>query len=219
LQILQGDEPMAAKRSKSTHGKSTSGPKRAGAAKPTQKVEQVSKKAAPPRRSGPGRVKSAPKRGGDRRQASPDMIDAALRQTEALMLRQAGNTFEQIAAKLGYSDRSGARNAVLAALRENVSEPNAEMKALELSRLDALHATLWPLARTGELGAVDRVLKVMERRAKILGLDAPPAKAEGDLDDQIQRELDRINGRLEESAADGQEAIPRTSAGHSETIH
>jgi hypothetical protein len=163
--------------------------------------------------------RSKPKRGGDRRPASADMISSALRQTDALSLRQAGKTFAEIAVELGYSDHSGARNAVLAALRENVAEPNAEMRALELSRLDALQAALWTKATNGDLGSVDRVLKLMERRAKILGLDAPPQKpAEGDIDDLIQRELDRIGG-LEEPAGVGQEAAARKAAGHAETIH
>jgi len=34
-----------------------------------------------------------PRRGGNRRESSADMIDAKLRQTEALRLRQAGHTF------------------------------------------------------------------------------------------------------------------------------
>jgi hypothetical protein len=199
---------MAAKKSKSTHGKSTS--KRAA---PTKK------KTAPPRRSESTKAKSAPKRGGDRRPTSADMISSALRQTDALSLRLAGKTFAEIAAELGYSDKSGARNAVMAALRENVAEPNAEMRALELSRLDALQAALWTKATNGDLGSVDRVLKLMERRAKILGLDAPPQKpAEGDIDDLIQRELDRIGG-LEEPSGYGQEAAARPASVHAETVH
>jgi hypothetical protein len=162
---------------------------------------------------------SKPTRGGDRRPTSADMISAALRQNDALSLRQSGKTFAEIAAKLGYSDHSGARNAVMAALRENVAEPNAEMRALELSRLDALQSALWSSALGGKLGSVDRVLKLMERRAKILGLDAPPPKtAEGDLDDLIQREFDRING-LEEHDGLGQAATARSASGHAETIH
>lgn len=162
--------------------------------------------------------KSTPKRGGNRRKSSADMIDAALRQTEALRLRQSGSTFAEIAEALGYSDPSGARNAVMAALRENVSEPNAEMRALELARLDALHAALWPAAMGGDLPSVDRVLKLMERRAKILGLDATPKAGEDDLDELIQRELNRIAG-LEESSGDSQAQTARTPEGHAETIH
>ena len=36
---------------------------------------------------------------------------------------------------------------------------------------------LWPRARKGEAAAVDRVLKIGERRAKLLGLDAPTRTA------------------------------------------
>jgi len=162
--------------------------------------------------------KSRPKRGGNRRKASADMLDASLRQTEALRLRQSGSTFAKIAAALGYSDPSGARNAVLAALRDNVTEANAEMWSLELARLDALQEALWAKALGGDVSTVDRVLKLMERRAKMLGLDAQPKAPEGDLDEQIQRELNRING-LEESSGLGQAAAARTAAGHAETIH
>jgi len=42
---------------------------------------------------------------------------------------------------------------------------------LELERLDAMQAAIWDDAMNGHLGAIDRVLKIMERRAKLLGLD------------------------------------------------
>jgi hypothetical protein len=40
-------------------------------------------------------------------------------------------------------------------------------------RLDELEAVLRPKALAGHLGAVDRLLKVAERRAKLLGIEAP----------------------------------------------
>lgn len=122
------------------------------------------------------------------------MVDAALSQTEALRLRQQGFTFEQIATRLGYSDRSGAYRAVMVALKETTTEPNAEMRSLELSDLASLQDALWPSAIGGDQGAVDRVLKIMERRAKILGLDAAPKLPTGELDELIQAELERIAG-------------------------
>jgi hypothetical protein len=134
-----------------------------------------------------------PKRGGNhRRSTSPDMVDAALRQTEALRLRQSGMTFQEIADVLGYADPTGARGAVLAALQTTVVEPNNEMRSLELTRLDALLAALWPTALAGDQGAIDRVLKIQERRAKMLGLDAPPKMPVGDIDELIAAELERL---------------------------
>ena len=47
------------------------------------------------------------------------------------------------------------------------------MIALELLRLDDMLFGLWPDARRGDNTAVVTVLKIMERRSKLLGLDMP----------------------------------------------
>lgn len=104
---------------------------------------------------------------------SAKRIAAAERQAKALTLRKGGVTYEEIATKLDYASASGARKAVLSALRQIVSEPAEDLRQIELTRLDALLLGLWPQASKGVLGAVDRVLKVMERRSAYLGLDAP----------------------------------------------
>ncbi len=43
----------------------------------------------------------------------------------------------------------------------------------EVLALDALQSKLWPLAIEGEYKAVDRILALMDHRAKLLGLYAP----------------------------------------------
>jgi hypothetical protein len=43
----------------------------------------------------------------------------------------------------------------------------------ELDRLDAMLRACWSKAIGGDMKAVDRVLKISERRSKLLGLDAP----------------------------------------------
>lgn len=45
--------------------------------------------------------------------------------------------------------------------------------ALELQRLDRAAVAIWPDVLDGKLQAIDRLLKIMERRAKLLGLDGP----------------------------------------------
>jgi len=53
------------------------------------------------------------------------------------------------------------------------------IKDLELERLDSLTLGVYPLAKKGEANAVDAMLKIMVRRSKYLGLDAPrPEKIE-----------------------------------------
>jgi hypothetical protein len=43
----------------------------------------------------------------------------------------------------------------------------------EAERLDELESAIWPNAMAGNLDAIDRCLAIMERRARLLGLDAP----------------------------------------------
>jgi len=97
-------------------------------------------------------------------------------------LRKAGATYRQIAKQLlPHPDgRHITPQAVckmirrvldrLAVLTEQDAE---EVRRLEIQRLDAMLLGLWPKARAGHEGAVDRVLKISQRRAELLGLDAP----------------------------------------------
>lgn len=48
---------------------------------------------------------------------------------------------------------------------------------IELHRLDRLLNGLWTTASDGQLDAIDRVLKIMERRARLLGLDKRVAQS------------------------------------------
>jgi len=101
-------------------------------------------------------------------------IETRERQRRAIELRRSGCTFDEIAVKLGYSGRGGAYKAVRKALRSVIEQPALEFLALELSRLDALQQAVWDQALRGDPKAVDAVLKIMDRRATYLGLNAPP---------------------------------------------
>jgi hypothetical protein len=97
------------------------------------------------------------------------------RQVKALELRRMGNGYAEIARQLGIG-KSQAHRLVqdgLADARAQISAGADDLRAEEISRLDGMLAGLWPDARRGSQGAVDRVLKIMERRARLLGLDAP----------------------------------------------
>ena len=94
----------------------------------------------------------------------------------ALELRKAGHTFERIAKELNYSDAASAYNAVMSALKEAFREPVEEMRKLEATRLDkmqeAISYNIGPDKEDG-LPVIDRILRIMDRRAKLLGLDMP----------------------------------------------
>ena len=98
-------------------------------------------------------------------------IDALDRQMKALEKRKAGLSFFAIANDLGYATPGGAYKAVMTALKKTLQEPADELRKLETDRLDELLEKLWP--HRSKPMYVDRILRVMERRAKLLGLDAP----------------------------------------------
>lgn len=95
---------------------------------------------------------------------------------QALSLRQAGANYDQIARQMGYANKGGAYKAVMRALNAAIQERNKaaeDVLELELARLDTMQLGLWSDASKGRWLAVDRVLRIMERRAAYLGLDAP----------------------------------------------
>lgn len=108
--------------------------------------------------------------------ASSKAISAAQRQARAVELRKAGHTFQHIADELGYAGHQGAYKAVMTALKKTLQEPSDELRTLEVERLDSMLNALWPqiIARNAYTPrAVEVALKVMDRRAALLGLDAP----------------------------------------------
>lgn len=143
--------------------------------------------------------------------------DTAVRDARATQLRAEGLTFQQIADRLGYGHRDLARRAVERALLATVRESADELRTLELDRLDRLWAEAWavlkadhPTVSHGQvvrddagavvvdwrptLAAIDRLLRVMDRRARLLGLDAPRTAPAGWSLDEIDAEILRLEG-------------------------
>lgn len=100
---------------------------------------------------------------------------AAERAKQAVSLRIAGATFAQIGERLGVSTQAAHKMVVkhLEETRRLTAESAEQLRDMELKRLDAMQAALWPDAMRGDEQKVDRVVRIMARRAKLLGLDAP----------------------------------------------
>lgn len=113
-----------------------------------------------------------PKRRRRPNKTSPRTIELAEKRAEALEYRKQGFSYVAIGAAMGISGPY-AYELVTGALREMVREPGEDIIAMELSRLDDMLTAIYGHAVKGDIAAIDRVLKVGERRAKILGLDAP----------------------------------------------
>lgn len=68
---------------------------------------------------------------------------------------------------------SSVAEAIEAELDELTKEPAEKLRTVEVARLDRLLKAMWAKAMKGDVTRVDRCLRIMERRAKLLGLDAP----------------------------------------------
>ncbi len=92
---------------------------------------------------------------------------------EALRLRSSNLTYEEIGRRMGCNKATALRRCERA-LGEIPRETADIYRRLEDMRLDELSVILWPLATAGSLSAIDRLLVIFKRRAKLWGLDAAP---------------------------------------------
>ena len=99
---------------------------------------------------------------------------AAKRRQIALNLRYAGAGYRAIGQQLGVSHVQAFRDVQQAIdeLNANGRKLAERVRDLELERLDRLTLALWPKARTGDDRAIRSLVALMERRARLLGLDA-----------------------------------------------
>ena len=155
----------------------------------------------------------------ERRGRFAKTAESAERDREACRLRTRGMTYQQISDRLGYGSEGNARRAVQACLAAIQADGAEELRAIQLQQLDYLteqalnvlesahhvvtqagrivtDADGRPLVDHGPvLAAIDRLLKIQERRAKLMGLDAPIRQEVITLD-QIDREIERLIAEL-----------------------
>lgn len=116
--------------------------------------------------------------------ASPEKLSTQLRRTFVFEKRLSGLTYQEIAdvalEELGAEALPGQWdkrevwqdiNTVLVDMQENLAVAVEGVRQMELERLDRLLTALWDSACGGNGAAVDRILKIMQRRADLLGLD------------------------------------------------
>lgn len=99
---------------------------------------------------------------------------AAERRAGAWELRKAGKSYRQIGRALGVSECQAHRDVhrTLSELAAKEFETARYVRDLELHRLDDMLDSLWPSVKGGDATSVNSALKISERRAKLLGLDA-----------------------------------------------
>lgn len=146
------------------------------------------------------------------------------RDNEAARLKAIGWRLERVAKHLGYLDADGipdparAAAGIKRAMARAVRFATDETRALELQSYDELEATCWRelqsnhrLVQNGRIildldgtpledrrflmEIVDRILKIKERRSRLLGLDAP-TRAEVITVDSIDAEIAKLEREL-----------------------
>jgi hypothetical protein len=100
----------------------------------------------------------------------PELID---KEARVVALRRQGYTWDSISSDVGYSSPSSSRDAFIRASRRVLREDVEEVRNLELDRLDLALKAIWAGVEAGDIPAINTMLKIMERRSKMLALDAP----------------------------------------------
>lgn len=110
-------------------------------------------------------------------------VNAAERAVMAIDLLKQRLTYDEIARRCGYSDRSAARKAIQREMQRRIVPKIDEYREQELLILDEIHQKVWIEAfetvnKDGEiktnLWAVDRLLDLSRDRRKLLNLDVQP---------------------------------------------
>lgn len=103
-------------------------------------------------------------------------VNAAQRAALAIKLRASKMTYEQVAQQAGYADRQAAHKAVQRELQRAVVSNVDELRREESVTLDIMQTECMKMFldkdNKGRLFAADRILVIMERRARLFGLDA-----------------------------------------------
>ena len=103
-------------------------------------------------------------------------VNAAQRASLAVKLRTQKVKYDEIARLCGYGSAGAAHKAVMRELNRTVVSNVEELRTEEIESLERLEFECWKIFNDKErsrsqLFAVDRILQIKERRAKLMGLD------------------------------------------------
>ena len=105
-----------------------------------------------------------------------DRALASARKCRAIQLKLQGLTYQQIADELGYTSRGTVYKIIKTAQATQLTDAVEEHLDIEVSRLNALQAAVWPAAMSGDLRALVVAARIIEARCRLLGLIGPATK-------------------------------------------
>lgn len=122
------------------------------------------------------------------------------RRVEAVSLRLAGMTYEQISERLDISNEQ-ARRLVRQSLENAENSVAQDMRDIENARLDRAQSAIWSNVLRGDLKSIDVFLRISSARRKLNGLDAP---AKLDVNMTIREEMNQALADLEHLVLEGE---------------
>ena len=130
--------------------------------------------------------------------------EIARRRVQVSALRLSHLTQPEIAERLGVS--IGTVNSDLQAIRKEWAERRSigyeAWLEEELAKLDRLERSLMPLALQGKAHVADRILSIMDRRSRMLGLDQPSRHEHTVITrDAIDAEIERLEAEMADADA------------------
>lgn len=115
----------------------------------------------------------------------PSVVPPKIKRALAFQLRKVGIPYEVISEKLGVTIGT-ARNYVSSFIDESHTEKDRDQVIdLELIRLDELQAIAYQTAKLGDLKAIEAILKIMNQRAKYLGIGQQDGGSIGDVTNNV----------------------------------
>lgn len=119
-----------------------------------------------------------------------------------LEMALAGIPLKQIADTLGYRNTATVADILRRLVDQSMSiDAGAleELRKTELSRLDRLQQAHWMNALRGDHRSTDMCLKIIDRRSRLLGLDAPQ-RVEATVSTDLDREIESMLALLPKPA-------------------
>lgn len=157
----------------------------------TRRKRSATPREIPAARRGPEGGRPSRDQEAEYQRLKSDIIDRRIR----------GETFESIAAAVGLGSKQAVHALYTRALRE-IQDDRAETieaaRSFELERLDRIEAAAWARVDNDDPRALDVLIRISDRRARLLGLDAP-AKVDLSMD-AVDREIARLKAELAEDS-------------------
>ena len=147
-----------------------------------------------------------------RKSPKPEVLQ---REAEVVKLRRGGLTWDMIADRVGYASPSAAHAAYQRASKRIVQDDIEAIRKIETERLDIMQSAVWGQVLNGSIPAVMAVVRIQERRARLLGLDQP-FKQQIEVTSYDGNSIDREVARLVELLDSSSQGALDTSAGQSE---